>query len=68
MKKLLLIILLTIPASAFAERFEVTVIDQCNGMDRVAVYSFRTLSRARELRNLFRNRTGVKATWIKRIK
>ena len=48
--------------------YGVVVVDQCDGMDRVATYKFRNLARARLFRNMIRNRTGVKATWIKRVK
>lgn len=69
MKKLMLIaVLMIMPMTVFADYFQVTVIDQCNGQDRIAAYKFRSLKRARDYRNIARKQKDVKATWIKKIK
>ena len=69
MKKLMLLaVLMIMPMSAFADYFQVTVIDQCDGMDRIATYKFKHLARARVFQKALRNRTGVKSVTIKKVK
>lgn len=68
MKTLLALILTAmIPLSAQADRFELTVVSLCDGRETYAVYSNRTLAKARFWQRIFRRDPETVRTWIKRV-
>ncbi len=81
MKKLILLLLLSVGVveaqqtggglfvvGRGAVRYELSVVDICNGRHRISTYTYRTLARAREAREVFRKYPRFINTWIKKIR
>lgn len=69
MKKIVLLIaLMVMPMTAFAEHYELTVVSLCDGQKTYATYKERSLVRARYWQKIFRKDKKYITTWIKRVK
>ena len=63
-----LIAIMLMPMTAFAEKWHIIVVDQCDGRDMTSVYQRNSARKARILYKFFKDRTGIKSVKVKKVK